>query len=154
MFVPHNLKRKMDEENNCFVKVAIKGKLSYCFLARLHNVTAAKWTDCRMALLQYGLTAICLYCNMTTAIWPTAIWRRQNDALPSPSATSQLQFLCLPCKMQFPRKKGHFLIKYLVSSCSHYCFVLFALRRVNRRQKRGSCKFANILKVRHATKPT
>ncbi len=42
----------------------------------------AKWTDCRMSLLQYGLTAICLYCNMATAIWPTAIWRRQNDAQP------------------------------------------------------------------------
>ncbi len=60
----------------------IEGKLSYCFSARLRNVTAAKWPDCRMALLQYGLTAICLYCNMATAIWPTAIWRRQNDAQP------------------------------------------------------------------------
>ena len=82
MFVSHNFKRKIDEENNCYVKVEIEGKLSYCFLARLRNVTAAKWPDCRMALLQYGLTAICLYCNMATAIWPTAIWRRQNDALP------------------------------------------------------------------------
>ncbi len=89
MFAPHNLKRKMDEENNCYVKVEIEGKLSYCFLAWLCNVTAAKWPDCRMALLQYGLTAICLYCNMATAIWPTAIWRRQNDALPYPTPLLQ-----------------------------------------------------------------
>ena len=65
----------------------IEGKLSYCFSARLRNVTAAKRPDCRMALLQYGLTAICLYCNMATAIWHTAIWRRQNDALPENTHT-------------------------------------------------------------------
>ncbi len=58
----------MDEENNCYVKVRIEGKLSNCFLARLHNVAAAKWPDCRMALLQYGMTAICLYYNKATAI--------------------------------------------------------------------------------------
>ena len=51
----------------------------------------AKWTDCRVSLLQYGLTAICLYCNIATVIWPTSIWRRQNDAQPCSRKSTYFQ---------------------------------------------------------------